>query len=40
MFIKPFNARLRAECLNENRFLSLGDAQEKIEEWRMRQGPY
>ena len=33
-FIEAFNARLRAECLNENRFLSLGDARERIEDWR------
>ena len=33
-FIEAFNARLRAECLNENWFLSLEDAREKIEEWR------
>ena len=33
-FIEAFNARLGAECLNENWFLSLGDAREKIEEWR------
>lgn len=33
-FIEAFNSRLRAECLNENRFLSLEDAREKIEEWR------
>ena len=32
--IEAFNARLRAECLNENWFLSLIDAREKIEEWR------
>ena len=32
--IESFNARLRAECLNENWFLSLADAQEKIEDWR------
>lgn len=32
--IESFNARLRAECLNENWFLSLEDAQEKIEAWR------
>ena len=31
---EAFNARLRAECLNENRFLSLEDAREKIEGWR------
>jgi putative transposase len=33
-FIESFNGRLRAECLNENWFLSLEDAQEKIEAWR------
>ena len=32
--IESFNARLRAECLYENWFLSLADAQEKIEDWR------
>ena len=32
--IEAFNARLRAECLNENWFLSLADASEKIEAWR------
>ena len=32
--IEAFNARLRAECLNENWFLSLADASEKIEPWR------
>ena len=32
--IEAFNARLRAECLNENCFLSLADAREKIEDWR------
>jgi len=33
-FIEAFNARLRAECLNESWFLSLGDAREKVEAWR------
>ncbi len=33
-FIEAFNARLRAECLNESWFLSLDDAQEKVETWR------
>ena len=33
-FIEAFNARLRAECLNESWFLSLEDAREKIETWR------
>jgi len=32
--IEAFNGRLRAECLNENWFLSLEDAREKIERWR------
>ena len=32
--IEAFNARLRAECLNESWFLSLGDAREKVERWR------
>ena len=33
-FIEALNARLRAECMNENWFLSPGAAREKIEEWR------
>lgn len=32
--IESFNGRLRAECLNENWFLSLEDAEEKISAWR------
>lgn len=32
--IKSFNGRLRKECLNENWFLSLEDAQEKLKLWR------
>jgi putative transposase len=32
--IEAFNGRLRQECLNENWFLSLDDAREKIEAWR------
>ena len=32
--IEAFNGRLRAECLNENWFLSLDDAREKVESWR------
>ena len=32
--IESFNGRLRDECLNENWFLSLEDAEEKIEAWR------
>ena len=33
-FIESFNGKFRAECLNENWFLSLGDARDKIEQWR------
>ncbi len=33
-FIESFNGRFRQECLNENWFLSLEDAQEKIGIWR------
>jgi putative transposase len=32
--IESFNGRFRAECLNENWFLSLADARAKIEAWR------
>lgn len=32
--IEAFNGRLRQECLNENWFLSLDDAQQKVEAWR------
>jgi putative transposase len=32
--IEAFNSRCRQECLNEHWFLSLTDAQEKIEAWR------
>jgi len=33
-FIESFNGRVRAECLNENWFLSLDDARTKVEAWR------
>jgi putative transposase len=33
-FIESFNGKFRAECLNENWFLSLGEARDKIEQWR------
>ena len=33
-FIEAFKGRLRQECLNENWFLSLKDAEEKVESWR------
>ena len=32
--IEAFNGRLRAECLNASWFLSMADAQDRIEEWR------
>ena len=32
--IEAFNGRLRAECLNENWFLSLDDAKDKVDAWR------
>jgi putative transposase len=33
-FIEAFDRRLRAECLNAHRFLTLADAREKLEDWR------
>ena len=33
-FIEAFNGRLWAECLNAHLFLTLADAQEKLEAWR------
>jgi putative transposase len=33
-FIESFNGKFRDECLNENWFLDLADAREKIETWR------
>lgn len=33
-FIEAFNSKLRAECLNAHRFMSLADAREKLEDWR------
>ena len=33
-YIESFNARFRAECLNEHWFLNLEDAREKVEAWR------
>lgn len=32
--IESFNGKFRQECLNENWFLSMADAQDKIEQWR------
>lgn len=34
-YIEAFNGRLRQECLNQHWFLSLADAREKIEAWRV-----
>ena len=34
-FIEAFNARLRAECLNASWILSLADARDRIEKWRV-----
>lgn len=33
-FIEAFNSRFRAECLNAHWFLTLADAQKKMEDWR------
>lgn len=34
-FVEAFNSRLRQECLNAAWFLSMADARQRIEEWRM-----
>lgn len=34
-FVESFNGRLREECLNAHWFLSLDDARDKIEAWRV-----
>jgi len=34
-FIEAFNARVRAECLNQHWFLDLQDARDKVEAWRV-----
>ena len=33
-YVESFNGRFRDECLNENWFITLADAREKIAEWR------
>ena len=38
--VESFNASLRDECLNVHWFLSLEDAQEKIEHWRQEYNQY
>ena len=37
---KSFNGSLRDECLNTNWFLSIEDAQSKLEVWRMDYNEY
>jgi hypothetical protein len=39
-FIESFNGSFRDECLNLNWFLSLDDAQQKIEAWRVDYNEY
>ena len=34
-FAESFNGKMRDECLNENYFINLGDAQVKIESFRI-----
>ena len=34
-FVESFNGKMRDECLNENYFINLSDAQEKIENFRV-----
>jgi putative transposase len=33
-FVESFNGKIRDECFNEHWFLSIPDAQSKIEQWR------
>jgi transposase InsO family protein len=33
-YMESFNGKFRDECLNENWFVDLADARQKIEEWR------
>lgn len=39
-FVESFNGSFRNECLNANWFLSLDDAKEKIEIWRIEYNQY
>ena len=39
-FIESFNGSLRDECLNTNWFLSIEDAQDKLEAWRVDYNEY
>ena len=38
-FVESFNSKLRDECLNEHVFLTLAEARETIEAWRLRLQP-
>lgn len=38
-FLEAFNDRFRTECLNQNWFLTLADAAEKLETWRRYYNP-
>jgi len=39
-YIESFNGKLRDECLNQNWFLTLKDARQVIEEWRLDYNEY
>jgi putative transposase len=39
-FIESFNGKFRNECLNQNWFLNLDEAQKTIEEWRLDYNQY
>ena len=39
-FVEAFNSRLRQECLNAAWFLSMADARQRIEEWRIDYNDY
>jgi putative transposase len=34
-YVESFNGRLRDECLNEHWFLSLAEARDTVEAWRL-----
>ncbi|HCO24853.1 MAG TPA: hypothetical protein DIT97_18165 [Gimesia maris] len=34
-YIESFNGRVRQECLNQHWFISLADAEEQIDRWRL-----
>ncbi len=39
-FIESFNSRFRQECLNQHWFMSLADARDKVESWRVDYNEY